>query len=700
MAFSVKQRVPSMLTRLPRILCFALLCSCASWAAITAPPLSDAPATSSEQGIVLTLSAGGKTDTRPSRLVSIYAPAGQPVSPFLPSGAITAKWEGEIVSPLRGEYTFGADVKGSFKLTINGQSVLETTGDSTAQSLNKAIQLKKGGNKLIAEFSSDGSSDAMLQLKWWSKEFPAEPVPPMVFKRNAADSALREGTRVREGRLLFAQLRCSGCHDATGVVPPKGEGMPELAQTAPLFVELGSKFNENFLAHWINNPNAIRPHSLMPRVFSEDDPEKVDQRAADLATYFASLGKRDDTAPSADDAPAGGTLFANLGCVACHTTPDFEGTDEFGRVPLSHVKAKWQPKALTAFLKDPAKDYPHIRMPNFRLTDEEAGRLTSYLIENAKREFPAAPKGDASKGGMLLVSAGCISCHAGAPMMSVPKLAETLASGWNKGCVAADAKDRGKAPDFHLSKEQREALLAFGARGFDSLKQDSPIEFAERQISNLRCTACHSRDGQQSTWSQLDSEIAVLQSVAPSGESGEGAPVATTATPALTWIGEKLQPAWAEEFIAGHVPYKPRPWIIARMPGFATWSKGIADGLALEHGFPLSVTSTKVDAEKAKLGEQLLGENGGFNCVQCHGVGSRKATAVFEAPGPNLAHAPERLRPEYYRRWVIFPLRIDPETRMPRFSDDEGKTPLNDILDGQAKEQFDAIWQYLHTVKK
>jgi hypothetical protein len=48
----------------------------------------------------------------------------------------------------------------------------------------------------------------------------------------------------------------------------------------------------------------------------------------------------------------------------------------------------------------------------------------------------------------------------------------------------------------------------------------------------------------------------------------------------------------------------------------------------------------------------------------------------------------------------MHPLRIDPETKMPRFADDEGKTPLADVLGGRAAEQFDAIWQYLHTVEK
>ena len=686
-------------SRFLRLLLQILIAASPAFAAVTAPPLPDAPAKNAP-GLILTLTAGGKTDTRAARLVSLYAPAGKPVSPFLPAGAFTARWEGEIVSSLRAEYTFAAEIKGTFKLTINGQLILEGAGDSTAQSVNKTIQLSKGGNKLVAEFSNDGATDGMVQLKWWSKEFPAEPVPPTVFQSNASDKALREGSRVREGRMLFAQLRCSVCHDATGIVPPRGEGMPELAQTAPIFGELGAKFNENFLAHWINDPHSIRPGSLMPRVFTEGTAEKVDQRAADLAAYFASLGKKDDTAPAAENAPLGGALFANFGCISCHTTPDFEGDDEHKRIPLGHVKAKWQPKALREFLKDPARDYPHIRMPNFRLTDEEAERITSYLIENAKREFPAAPKGDAAKGGALLVSAGCISCHAGAPMMGVTKLADTLSRDWSKGCMSPDDKARGKAPDFHLTKEQRESLLAFGAQGFDSLKQDVPIEFAARQVKNLRCTSCHTQDAQQSVWSQLENDMMVLQSGAPNSDAVEHAPVATTAIPTLTWVGEKLQPAWMEKFIAGQVSYKPRPWIIGRMPGFAAWAKELSHGFALEHGLPVEVAPVKVDPDRAKFGEQLIGENGGFNCVQCHNVGSRQATAVFEAPGNDLARVQERLRHDYFIRWVLHPLRIDPETKMPRFADDEGRTPLTDILEGKATEQFDAIWQYLHTIKE
>ncbi len=680
------------------IACLALLLPAlrAQESAIKAPPIAEA-APALKQGLALTFTAGGKSDTRAARLVALAVPAGQPATPFLPAGPFTAKWEAEILSDMRAEFTFAAEVQGAVKVTLNGVAILE----GIARTESQPVKLQKGANKLAVEFTSPAKGDALLRLLWSSKEFPWEPVPPTAFQHNTSAPDLRTGERIRAGRLLFAELRCAACHDAAGLLPTRGEGMPELAQDAPQFGELGAKFHEPWLAAWINDPHAIRPHALMPRVFADGKPGVIDQRAADLTAYFTTLGARAE-GPPLDPAlvPPGGALFANLGCIACHTRPDATGKDAHDRTPLAHVRAKWQTPALTDYLKDPTKNFAWSRMPHFRLSDDEAAKLTAYLLLSAKQEFPAGPRGDATRGAALLATAGCLNCHAGLPPTTAPTLAVTLKAAWTKGCMAADATARGKAPDFAFTPAQRDALLAFAAGGFASLKQDAPIEFAERQIANLRCTACHARDGQPSVWSRLDDETAPLAAAAPLPE-GEGQPIATTALPQLTWLGEKLQPAWMAQFIAGHGTHKPRPWLLARMPGFPAVATGLAHGLSLAHGFPLTpAPAPALDAAKVTAGATLLGENGGFNCLQCHAIGDRAATAVFEAPAPNFAYVRERLRKEYFDRWLLFPLRIDPETKMPRFADDDGKTPLTDFFAGKASEQYDAIWQYLQSLKK
>ena len=673
-----------------KLLTFLLLLSaCRSLAAIEPPPLADA-APAAKAGLTLVFTRpDGTTDTRGARLVALFVPGRESPTPFLGTGAFTARWAGSIDSPLRAEYKFSAESSGGFKFTINGAPVAD--GAST--------KLNKGANPIVAELPRAARGDTFVRLRWSSREFPIEPVPPTVFSHDANAKELRAGERLRAGRLLFAQAHCTACHEGAAVLPVKGQGMPELAQDAPRFDQLGAKYHEGWLAHWINDPHSIRPHALMPKVFATK-PGEIAQPAADLAAYFATLGTPAES-QSIDEAlvPEGGALFANLGCIACHSRPDADGPDEHDRVPLSHLAAKWQTPALEAWLKDPAKNYQWNRMPHFRLRDEETKRLTAYLIVNAKREFPAGPKGDAAKGGALLATTGCLNCHAGLPPTTAPTLEATLAKGWTTGCLASDDAARGKAPDFAFTAPQREALTAFASTGFASLKQDAPAEFAERQIKNLRCTACHSRDIEQSVWSQLDDETAPLQAAAPL-EEGEGKPIFTTALPPLTWLGEKLRPEWMAAFIAGHGGEKPRPWLVARMPGFAAVAEPLARGLSFQHGYPLAEPPLQVEPELAKAGEFLLGANGGFNCTTCHGIGDRPGTAVFEAPGINLALSHERMRHDYYLRWVLHPQRIDPESKMSRFADDDGQTPLSDFFAGKASAQFEAIWHFLQSLEK
>ena len=99
------------------------------------------------------------------------------------------------------------------------------------------------------------------------------------------------------------------------------------------------------------------------------------------------------------------------------------------------------------------------------------------------------------------------------------------------------------------------------------------------------------------------------------------------------------------------------------------------------------------------IGGRLLVQDGGFACTGCHAVGSQPAESVFEAPGIDLALTGRRLRKEYFHRWVLDPLRIDPATKMTRFIDGDGLSGLTDVLGGRGWEQVEAIWQHLATLR-
>lgn len=131
------------------------------------------------------------------------------------------------------------------------------------------------------------------------------------------------------------------------------------------------------------------------------------------------------------------------------------------------------------------------------------------------------------------------------------------------------------------------------------------------------------------------------------------------------------------------------------MPAFKAWGQTLAHGMAALHGYPPQSSTEKADPEFAKHGQKLVGKDGGFSCVSCHAVGPVQATDVFDSEGINLAWSAERLLPQYYRRWVRNPLAIDPQTKMPVYFDEEGRSPLTEVLDGDGEKQLTAMWHYL-----
>jgi mono/diheme cytochrome c family protein len=169
----------------------------------------------------------------------------------------------------------------------------------------------------------------------------------------------------------------------------------------------------------------------------------------------------------------------------------------------------------------------------------------------------------------------------------------------------------------------------------------------------------------------------------------------------LTFAGEQLRAAWTEKLLGGRLGYTLRPWLDARMPAFPARARIIAHGLALAHGVAVEddARGTTADEASAQLGKQLLGTVNGFSCITCHAVGDEPAQMPQHFGVVNLQQARERLREEFYLRWTLNPQRLTPLTPMPAYADEDGSTPLVQVLGGDARLQFQAIWSYLETVK-
>ncbi len=655
----------------------------------------EAAAPSVATGLTLTFAAadGPPVDAHGARLVALAVPAGQSPSPALPPGAFTATWTGLIATPrhIKEGYRFTAEGTGRLTVTINDKPVLDLTGDLSAHP-SDMVTLHKAKNRLTVTYQPPPVGDAAVRLLWARDDHPDsfDPVPPTVFTHDATDAVLVQHGRVRMGRDLLTSMRCIACH--TG-----GAGaVPELTQDAPDLTGVNARLRPAWLARWVADPRSLRPTASMPKVLR--DPAA----AADVAAYLSADAPPDEPPPAADPAVVakGARLFTGLGCVACHVAPGLDDSDaSLNRVPLKYVRAKYRPSALAAFLRAPEAHYAWVKMPNFHLADAEVSTLVAWLYARAADDAAGPmPAGDAARGKAVFASAGCMNCH----VATTPAAAVDLArADFSRGCAATDPAAIGRGVDYGFTAEQSAALKAFAATDWrPTLARDPAADFAARQTVAVRCNACHNVDGHDSAWANLDADVTAVEANLPPRAADEPEPVGDQSPPPLTWAGEKLRAAWAESFIAGRVPYKPRPWVFPRMPAFASRAAGLAAGLAQQQGcLPADDPGPPVDPHLADVGRGLTSQTL-FGCVKCHAVSGQAAIAPFEANAPNFAHVTDRLRHDYFRRWMRNPQVYLPGTKMPSFGNAEGKTPYKDILGGDAAAEYAAIWDYLRAGEK
>lgn len=651
----------------------------------------------------------GTNDARRARLVALNVPAGTSPTPYLPPGKFTATWDGFLKLELSEDYHFFAWGRGRVWLKINDADAIPPSDATPAQINYPTVRLRAGLNRLQFIYESAADGLGLVRLFWKSGDDSWEPVPPTAFVFDAAEGALKESDTRRLGRELFASRLCVKCHDSGTLI--SGEPMPELSSDAPALDDVLPDFRTDWLVRYLQNPQ-LHPDGWMPSVL-HGSPEQVRQDATDITAFLDSLITPFYRSASAVPLPAasaavGGDLYAKFGCVACHVLPGERALPNDTRLSLSHTAAKWQPSRLAEFLQDPSANYRWIRMPNFQLTATEAQALAAYLLEKSDRPpaTVAAVAGDVERGRRLAAEAGCANCHevSLSRMPNPPRpLADLRGVAGTSGCLAGDSAKRGRAPDFRFRPDELAALRGFLRDDVASLSADVPSEYAERQFRNLRCASCHEREDAKDGWAAIEALAATAApKVVNPYDDSETADTQTVhrRRPPLTLAGEKLRAEWMTQLFAGQLGYKARPKLEARMPDFVTQAAGLAMGLAMQHGCEAaSPAPPAIRAELVPTG-QALAQKGALGCVDCHAVGDQAALAGTDMVTINFAYIPERLRREYFDRYARNPARLLPGTMMPSFMDDKGRTGVTAHFDGDGAKQFEALWNFMRTVKR
>jgi cbb3-type cytochrome oxidase cytochrome c subunit len=223
---------------------------------------------------------------------------------------------------------------------------------------------------------------------------------------------------VTRGYHLVERYGCYACH--------KIDWFPTKRRPGPTLTNLQAKVSPEWIASWIANPKDFRPTTWMPQFFhlenfAADEPvvasrygqgreilggEWEDASIDAVAAFLTSRAPLQElpAIPVEGDALRGREVMRVSGCYACHNVAPWDGeepvvrdmawvasgTNEHGP-NLRGVATKVTPEWLYAWIKDPQAYWADTRMPNLRLSDQDAADITAYISEDPDGIFRDTP---------------------------------------------------------------------------------------------------------------------------------------------------------------------------------------------------------------------------------------------------------------------------------------------------------------------
>lgn len=386
----------------------------------------------------------------------------------------------------------------------------------------------------------------------------------------------------------------------------------------------------------------------------------------------------------------GTDLFMEKGCYGCHDVKGVGYVPKFSP-PLSGLRSKLaDAQTFTyAWIKDPTHFNRDTAMPNFKLADDEVGKITVFLLSlPGKAPPPPLSLADASaeEGERLFTERGCRGCHAvKADEHSVSPRVPHLAGIGSK--VTPEWLDRWIAdpkaynpdtamPKVELTDAERHAVVAY----LLTLKRTEPLpatpdlgqfkaDDGKQLVKQYECYGCHSIEGFEK----------VRPAVPDLGEFARK-PVdeldfATTDVPRTKWD-------WLRRKLADPRAYNTDK-IKLKMPLIALTDEEVQALITriLAFDTPPLPARYVVRASAAQLSlRDLSWMVAHLNCNGCHRVNQRDARlAQFlerkNLTPPTLDGVGARLQGQYMYQFVLEPKPVRPwlKIRMPNFGFSEAQ---------------------------
>ena len=622
-----------------------------------------------------------------------------------------------------------------------------------------------GGRDRASSFWSAGHSPQdPHQQRRWEKRFEWEfdrfndaPVLPMkyaeagCYRCHTSEANFPEAPVLDAGMRMVEALGCWECHRVAGIEAQK------LPRPGPSLAKLASKAPREWAIRWVADPPAFRASTRMPSFFYQENYVNVSgshkptpaQAAMNeqgriendtmINSIVAYLYERSRPAavppvPGHGDAGRGQKLMASRGCFGCHMNDptaqrDLTGTYRQFGPNLAGVGSKASRDWIYRWISNPKEWNPETKMPNLRLSHEDALNIAEYLAtlkapeRFEKAALPATDektldrialyfematktvfdaKADLAKmdlhakevyaGRSLIAQYGCFACH------EIPGFEDAKP-------IGTDLTEEGSKPvhrlDFgfqHLPHTRQDWFRAKlhnprvfdrdRARGWEEKLRMPNFRFSPRELDHVVTAVLG--------FQKLNASEAAVKRLSPSEEAiergrrivkdhncqgchiieGVGGSIRSVmadvslAPPIIQGQGAKVQSDWLFAFLKAPKTGQIRPWLEVHMPTFGFSERELND-LTLYFSsldratYPFLSADYATDPRIWAAGKKTFEL---LKCAQCH----PRSVKEMNRPGvdrstlaPNLQMAATRLRHDWINDWIRRPDEWMPGTRMP-----------------------------------
>jgi cytochrome c1 len=219
------------------------------------------------------------------------------------------------------------------------------------------------------------------------------------------------------GKHPVSRFGCTGCH--------QGQGSALTVLDAHSSHELSDKLQADVR-------EGFRKHVYWDRPMFHGEMVQASCQMCHSAQTFI---------PMAPVLSQGKQLVAQLGCFGCHNLRGFEKAERVGP-SLLKIRTKSDPSWMVRWIQNPKEYLPLTKMPNFKLSEDEAISIAAYLLKNSEPEQPyptAYQPGSAERGRELVSRVGCLGCHVVKDLEALKKGTTALPP----GAPAAEAPKEG-----------------------------------------------------------------------------------------------------------------------------------------------------------------------------------------------------------------------------------------------------------------